>query len=196
MDWSQKVSQKGIESSERQNRAMLQSIIDNSRQEQRAWVGITFPNLDRAKEFSKDGGGTVFQCPTTITNYGRTPAHMVQIHAICALLPLGSNRLDLGPNGPKPHTEDIFEFIQPTQINHLPIPAAIVLNGEVAAIPGTEELWNEVAAAKFTVIVYGNLTYTDSFSKSHWTHFCHAYNADNGGPESCLHYNDSDQTAP
>jgi hypothetical protein len=95
-----------------------------------------------------------------------------------------------------PHIDDVFEFIQPGETNNRPIPAAIVLNGKATAIPGTEELWYEVANGKFTVIVYGNLTYKDSFSRSHWTHFCHAYNADNGGPESCLHYNDSDQISP
>jgi hypothetical protein len=141
---------------------------------ERPWIGITFPNLDRTKEFSKDGPGTIFSCPIKISNYGKTPARMVEIHAICSLLMQGIDRPDLGPSGPSPHIDDVFEFIQPGETNNRPIPAAIVLNGKATAIPGTEELWYEVANGKFTVIVYGNLTYKDSFSRSHWTHFCHA----------------------
>ncbi len=163
------------------------------RLEQRAWVGMTFPNLDEGKELSKKSPNVVFQCPFEISNWGRTPARMIEINANCSILPNGSEQLDLGENGPKHHTRIRFESIQPNEtVKDWGIAAIMVENGKPRPLFTTPELWQRVKTSDLEVIAHGKLTYIDSFGKEHWVRFCHAYSGTVGGPENCYRYNDSD----
>ena len=171
----------------------VKTAKDQMRLENRAWVGITFPNLDPAKEINKSLPlQVVFQCPIEVSNYGRTPARIVEIKGNCSIIRSGSDPIDLGASGPRHHSLIRFESIQPNETEKdWAIAAIIEKNGKAVPMLTTEEIWEKVRTAKLTVIAHGYITYTDSFGKNHWIRFCHAYNG--YCPEICFQYNDSDQ---
>jgi hypothetical protein len=86
MDWSQQEAKKGIELSDKQSGKTLQATIDNFREEQRAWVGLTPFSLSRSpnrtglvQDLTNNNGGTDTVSSVSIVNTGRTPARKVHV---------------------------------------------------------------------------------------------------------------------
>lgn len=159
----------------------LDSTIENSHLEQRAWIG---PTLVLPAEYTEGGKkiyikeGHPINCGVVITNSGKTPALNVQHSIAVQALKRGEKPLLKETTGQR----DI-SVLQPgtTLTIHYP-PIIGVSKANVAALSSGQDI----------LFMYGIIRYDDIFKKTHLTKFCMYLAPDLATFSSCPYYNETD----
>lgn len=168
-DWSQKVSQQGIESNARQSQASLQATVNQFRQEQRAWIG--------AGDVTPGDWGpkTGFPIEITFVNSGKTPAKNVSFSErfICSQAPI---------KGPlKPEIKKLVQYAsadiapQGTAHRFLGLEATLSNTDKPDQILGNEQVasyYDDITQGRRILYYFGILKYTDAFGNSRQTTYC------------------------
>ena len=168
-DWSQKVSQQGIESNARQNQTSLQGTISQFRQEQRAWIG--------AEDVIAGGWGpkTGFPVEITFVNSGKTPARNVSFSErfVYRQVPIKGppeseieklvqyRAADIAPQG-RAHR---YFGVEAT-LSNIDKPDQILGNEQVASH------YDDISEGRQILYYFGILKYTDVFGNSRQTNYC------------------------
>ena len=177
MDWSQKTSQHAIESSEQQNKKTLQATIDQFRQDQRAWVGVTDVSM-------KDPvlAGRKFVWIGYIANSGKTPSLETKI---LAYYTTGSGKTLPAFTYPPAKEPQGIMIIQPG--------SKFSLNGHereddpVLTQTQIDALKNQTTR----MYIYGQIEYRDVSNHHHTTHWCVWLESDLANTHPCDTYNDA-----
>lgn len=177
MDWSQKVSQRGVDGS-----------VDALEQEQRAWVGPVQasppPYVEGGKAvYIKAGEPPLFWF--MISNSGRSPARnftgIIETHIYRAnekFVPVYRNG---GNNGGNIGTVGVLFPGVPMQIDSLKTTGGMDA-AHVALLAKEETIY----------YIYGKIQYSDVFGKPHKTEFCSYVRKDLASLVMCPTYNDAD----
>jgi hypothetical protein len=158
----------------------LQVSIDNSRLDERAWIGIG----DAAVTISAT---EPFKVTMTTKNVGKTPAtDMISQIGVADK-----------PKGEELTLADIKYSGEPSQAGTLFPSAAGVIGKNLDSVVIGQE--NDVTSWKNgdkIIYVFAATTYNDIFNKSHWTHACVIVQKDLKSSHTCNIYNDSDADTP
>lgn len=152
-----------LEQSLQQNRAALDSSINASRLDQRAWVGV------KSIQMFPMEAGKPLKMEIKISNSGKTFA--------LDLRHIGMLHLSLTPLDDVAAADKASLANQPRQV---PTLATISPNGEslipcASIAPITEEMINSINAGKLHVYLVGEINYTDVFKQWHVTRFFQHY---------------------
>lgn len=162
----------------------------NFRSDERAWVGITFPNVD----FQRESIGKVFEVPMVVTNTGKTPAQHINIKGVVSIVHDRIGNIDIPPSDITHGFSLVrIELLQPNQtIKDWPL-AALDTSGPTKPVITTKVIVDHIGNASYTVVIHGRITYEDIFGYKHWLTFCHNANGLVGGSTACFDYNSFDR---
>lgn len=168
MDWSQKVSQQGINGSAAQAQQSLGATQAQMRLDQRAWVGISAvdPGV-----FSETTG---FPVVIVFTNSGKTPAMHVTSSQGFGLSPVPV------PGPPPMRIQELEQFPGPDIAPQGKLTKNLAsLDTKITALPaqieGTNEIISNFASindGRLILYYFGTITYDDIFGRPHRTNYC------------------------
>jgi hypothetical protein len=149
---------------------------------ERPWVGVTGVTFKDNVEIGK-----ILNATAVIQNSGNSPAiHVVSIFSIQTMCQL--------PQHPQP---DISTVSGNTSVVSI-MPHASVETGECKADTAlTEDVMALYRKTDCNIYAFARITYNDIMGRSHWRHFCAAWNKDTPkGVIGCSAYNDGDEDYP
>ncbi len=174
-------AQKALDGSNKQSKAALDASINQFRDEQRAWVGFPLGEVTDDIAVGKSPKGLL-----RLQNNGRTPAIKVASETQAGVICGGFPRR---PPYTVPETDSLMTIMPGAPpINGYPV------NLVTDSLPLKEKdlLFTKVPGCE--LYIYGKVTYSDTFSRLHWQHYCASWKK--GTPRDflgCSFYNDGDQ---
>ena len=167
---------------EEDSRRALDAAVNNSHQEQRAWVGAQSANITDPIETGKR-----IRFQVSFSNSGKTPARDMTSIAISSAFPTYAPFVPVYPPvfGIKSHS-----VVQPGA-GYL-----IANDGHTGGLTGPEETFSlldfeEVKMRKKIVYLYGKVEYSDVFHVQHESTFCFFLESDLKTLRNCETYNDA-----
>lgn len=159
---------------------------------ERAWLAMTSGNVRIGAPDAKKLRLAVVDMQ--ITNSGKTPAKQIFAEVI----------VDVVRNNAKWNADynSLPSTGQTTNVILAGDSSKFSASLQRAAATGTEPTllseadWQQLVEGRDYIIVYGRMTYRDSFGRWHWQHFCSwsAFAQGEFSAQDCTAYNDMDQT--
>jgi hypothetical protein len=172
------IAKAGIETSQKGFEDSAKESMEQSRLDQRAWLGAV-----EMREPVDMAVGKVAKFGVLITNTGKTPAVNFTSQMVVRAFGRAEKFEAIYPQPPTGiHSNSV---IQPAMKIELwsPIKRAL-LQSDIDSLKNGE----------YVLYIYGVLNYDDIFKRHHWTHFCMVLQPDDLKTEnSCHSYNEVDQ---
>jgi len=155
----------------------IKATQDQFRRDQRAWIGIANPIIDRGV-LLKEGEYSRFEI--IVTNSGKTPAKNIESWITDKELPVGKKLV----------------FKKPISIIGIQSKTVLLPNAKIRFAINTDrritkEDIERIKSGKSFLYVYGKITYQDVFGKEHYTTFCEVLEPDLIDMADCGQYNDA-----
>jgi hypothetical protein len=179
MDWNQKVSKQGIESSEKQSKSTLQASIDQFHVDQRAWLGVSNWSFVINDKDPPSYHGMVL-------NSGKSAA-------------VGVTSRFQYRDKPRNYELNIADIVYAPTFR--PIRQGTVFPGQAfnisqsntpVAPEAQKASFDDYVKKGLVPYVFGEISYRDVFNRQHWTHFCVFVQDNLKDSSNCPIYNDTD----
>jgi hypothetical protein len=156
----------------------LQATIDNSRLDQRAWVGVT--GFDMAQPVAI---GSILGAQVAIANSGKTPALHVRTHIVTRFLDKATEFV------PDNHVTGEFSEIVIQPGAKVTLPSKLSPGKYENPAKLRQDDLTLMASGEYVFWVGGVITYQDVFGKRHETAFCGFLSPDLKSFSGCKAYN-------
>lgn len=179
-------SAKTMAETAKQSKMTLDSAIEHSRLDQRAWIGTKHikptEHIEGDKKvFIKEGER--FQFQVIMTNTGKTPGRVLTTRVY----------LSVTEGGEKPKlAESAIIATEPTPFTIFP--GAMRSSVDALSDVYSKKQIEAIKSGQYVLHVYGMTTYTDIFGQPHWTKFCDYLSRDLTSLMACPFYNETDDT--